>query len=48
MAMEFMSFRLITQDTDAKGGIREGFFHDADELYDIFGHKGQTKGNALI
>jgi len=36
---ELVILRLGTQNPDAERGIREGFFHDADELNDIFRHK---------
>jgi hypothetical protein len=34
---------LRTQDFDSERGIREGFFHDADELNDILRHKDKLR-----
>ena len=36
---ELMVFRFGTRDFDPERGIREGFFHDADELNDILWHR---------
>ncbi len=43
MAVKLVVFRLIADDLDAKGGVGKGLQHNADELNDVFGHKGQTK-----
>ena len=43
MTMKLMIFRLRTEDPDSKGGIWKRLFHNADELDDIFRHKGNSK-----
>lgn len=46
---ELVIFRLVGDDPNAEGGIGETLFHNADELYDIFGHtEGKTLGKAAI
>ena len=48
-AEELVVLRLVRNDPDAEGGIGETLFHNADELYDIFGHtEGKTLGKAAI
>jgi len=39
VTQKLVIFRFGTRDSDAERGIWEGFFHDADELDDILGHR---------
>lgn len=39
VAKQFVILGLWTQDFDSERGIREGFFHDADEFKNILRHK---------
>lgn len=46
MTVELMTLRLITEDANAKSCIREGLFHNPDELDDILGHRWQERGKS--
>ena len=39
VAEQPMIFGLLTCDTNAERGIGEAFLHNADEFYDVFGHR---------
>ena len=38
-------FRFWTRNSDAECGIREGLFHNADELNDVLRHRGEKREN---
>ena len=40
MTQKFMIFGFFTRDPDTERGIGKGFFHNAEEFYDVFGHEG--------
>ncbi len=42
VTMELVVFRFGTRNFDAERGIREGFFHDADEFDDVLSHGVET------
>lgn len=39
MAQELMIFGFLTRNPHTERGIGKGFFHNAEEFYDVFGHK---------